>query len=110
MHRPNINPDPIILSTADFNTTPTQLDITQLFELSDDSMVRTDVRATVERYNTYTLEQIDRTYDTLAEFASVTSPTKDEDSAGLDFRVPRYDIDLETFDKVNYVWYDSDSA
>ena len=107
---PNINPDPILLSVGDFDPVPTQLDITQLFVLSDDSMVRTDVRAMVERYNTYTLEQIDRTYDSLAEFASVTSPTHDEDSAGIDYRVPRMDIDLETFDKVNYVWYDSDSA
>ncbi len=107
---PDIGGDPIVLAVGDFDIAPTILDITSIIPLSEDSMVRTDVRSMVERYNTYTIEQIDRTYDSIAEFMSVNSPTHDEDSAGIDFRVPRMDIDLETFDKVNYVYYDSDSA
>ena len=59
------------------------------------------------------LSEIDRNYDSIRELISTTSPTMDEDSAGLDGRVQRFSQDREVFDtmdEVKYTYYDSDSA
>lgn len=51
-------------------------------------------------YGDLTIEQLDRIYDDVGEAAGRTSPTFDEDSAGVDFRVARLSSTLDTFDEV----------
>ena len=51
-------------------------------------------------YGDLTIEQLDRTYDDVGEAAGRTSPSFDEDSAGVDFRVARLSSTLDTFDEV----------
>jgi hypothetical protein len=75
-----------------------------------DSDHRISLAATVERYKTLTIAEIDSQYDTVAEFIGVNSPTFDEDSDVGDPRAPRFSSDLDTFDEVKFVWRDSDSA
>ena len=55
-------------------------------------------------------EEIGRNYDTIEEWIGTNSPTFDEDSAVGDPYAPRMSTELDTFDEVNYIWYDSDSA
>lgn len=101
--------DPLVIGVADITPTATA-DLTGLIALSYDSDLRIDLPGRVEEYKTKTLAEIDRNYDTIAEFIGTNSPTFDEDSSGVDYRVPRFSTDLDTFDEVNYMWYDSDSA
>lgn len=103
--------DPVITATA-IITPEAELDITGItFDLgSDDPGYRFDLNATVDKYKNATLEQLDRQYDSISEFIGVNSPTFDEDSAVGDARAPRFSSTFDTFDEVNYVWYDSDSA
>ena len=75
--------------------------------------LRIDLPSAVKTYQDIPLEDIDRNYDTIAEFMGTNSPTMDEDSAGLDYHVARFSQDrslFDTMDEVKYTWYDSDSA
>ena len=75
--------------------------------------LRIDLASTVKAYQNIPLEEIDRYYDTIAEFIGTNSPTMDEDSVVGDARVARFDmarIEFDTMDEVKYTWYDSDSA
>lgn len=101
--------NPVISSVADISIGGA-LDITGLVSNSIDSDYRVDLNAIVNDYQTITLEQIGRQYDTFAEFAGTNSPTFDEDIVSGDSAAPRFSSTLDTFDEVNYIWYDSDSA
>ena len=101
--------DPLVIGIADITPTATA-DLTGLIPLSYDSDLRIDLPGRVEDYKTRKIEELDRNYDTIAEFIGTNSPTFDEDSSGVDYRTPRFSTDLDTFDEVNYIWYDSDSA
>lgn len=101
--------DPLVIGIADITPTATA-DLTGLIPLSYDSDLRIDLPGRVEDYKTRKIEELDRNYDTIAEFIGTNSPTFDEDSSGVDYRTPRFSTDLDTFDEVNYMWYDSDSA
>ena len=89
-----------------------QLDVTGLRPRGVflDSEVRVDVNTQVEEYTNFTIDQIGRNYNTIEEWVSTKSPTFDEDSAIGDPYTPRMSAELDTFDEVNYIWYDSDSA
>ena len=100
--------DPVVTSTA-FITPTAELDITGVV-YQGDSGFRMNLNYMVDSYADIPLEALDRQYDTLAEWLGVNSPTFDEDSAVGDARAPRFSSTFDTFDEVNYVWYDSDSA
>tara|TARA_B110000977_G_C11091284_1_gene496994 strand:- start:976 stop:1944 length:969 start_codon:yes stop_codon:yes gene_type:complete len=89
-----------------------QLDITGLRPRGVflDSDTRISLNGQVEDYATRTIEEIGRNYDTIEEWIGTNSPTFDEDSAVGDPYAPRMSTELDTFDEVNYIWYDSDSA
>tara|TARA_R110000764_G_scaffold198862_4_gene284142 strand:- start:1265 stop:2212 length:948 start_codon:yes stop_codon:yes gene_type:complete len=99
------NTDPVVegIATAIFGA---QLEATGIVPTD----TRVDLLRKLQDYENITLEQIDRNYDTIEEWAGTQSPTFDEDSAGIDYRTPRMSTDLDTFDEVNFPWYDSDSA
>lgn len=101
--------DPLVIGIADITPTATA-DLTGLIPLSYDSDLRIDLPGRVEDYKTRKIEELDRNYDTIAEFIGTNSPTFDEDSSGVDYRAPRFSTEFDTFDEVNYMWYDSDSA
>lgn len=78
-------------------------DITALVD-SNGTLVRTDVRFTVELYQSVTLSEINSTYSSIREFITPTSPTFD-DSADSNGAAIRFDnTRFETFDQS---WYDS---
>lgn len=104
--------DPIIEGIATSQMSA-QMDATGLIPFTggiSDSDARIDLVRKVQDYQDITLEQIDRNYDNISEWAGASSPTFDEDSAGIDFRAPRMSTNLDTFDEVSFPWYDSDSA
>lgn len=75
--------------------------------------LRIDLPGAVAEIQNLTLAEIDRHYDSIRELIGTSSPTFDEDSAGADYRVPRFSSDrtiFDTMDEVNYTYYDSDSA
>ena len=103
--------NPVFEGIATTNITA-QLDVTGLRPRGVflDSEVRVDVNTQVEEYTNFTIDQIGRNYNTIEEWVSTKSPTFDEDSAIGDPYTPRMSAELDTFDEVNYIWYDSDSA
>ena len=105
------NLNPVFEGVATTSITA-QLDITGLRPRGVflDSEVRVNVNTQVEEYTNYTIEEIGRNYDTIEEWVGTNSPTFDEDSAIGDPYAPRMSTELDTFDEVNYIWYDSDSA
>ena len=105
------NLNPVFEGVATTSITA-QLDITGLRPRGVflDSEVRVNVNTQVEEYTNYTIEEIGRNYDTIEEWIGTNSPTFDEDSAIGDPYAPRMSTELDTFDEVNYIWYDSDSA
>ena len=93
------------------NTLGASLDITGLIPTYGDSaeMIRTNLFQVDDKL-TKTLAELDTQYDTFSEFIGTNSPTFDEDSEGLDGRVPRFSNVNDTMDEVAYSYYDSDSA
>lgn len=108
--------DPVVQGIASLGVPLTTTDLTG--EVDSDGRgtygkLRIDLPSAVKTYQDIPLEDIDRNYDTIAEFMGTNSPTMDEDSAGLDYRVARFSQDrslFDTMDEVKYTWYDSDSA
>lgn len=103
-----VDADPVVTSTA-IIAPSAEMDLSGIIYQADTGY-RVDLNRTVESYKDITLEQLDRQYDNFAEVFGANSPTFDEDSADPDYHAPRFSSTLDTFDEVNYVWYDSDSA
>ncbi len=111
----DINIDPVIQGEAAMTFSPIS-DITG--EVDSDGRgtygkLRIDLPTAVKTYQDLPISEIDRYYDSMAEFVGTNSPTMDEDSAVGDPRVGRFDQDrsiYDTMDEVKYTYYDSDSA
>lgn len=111
----DINIDPVIQGEAAMTFSPVS-DITG--EVDSDGRgthgkLRIDLPTAVKTYQDLPISEIDRYYDSMAEFVGTNSPTMDEDSAVGDPRVGRFDQDrsiYDTMDEVKYTYYDSDSA
>jgi len=108
-----ISVNPTIQSTASLTTYLPTLDLTG--EVDSDGRgvygkLRIDLPSAVETYQDLTIEEIDQYYDSMIDLVDASSPTFDADSST---NVGRFDQDrkrYDTFDEVNYPWYDSDSA
>lgn len=107
-----ISINPIIQSTATLSYQP----ITDLTgEVDSDGRgtygkMRIDLPTAIDTYQDLTIEEINQYYRSMEELISPSSPTFDADS---DTNVARVDQDrtrFDTFDEVEYPWYDSDSA
>jgi len=111
----DINIDPVVQGEAAMTFSPIS-DITG--EVDSDGRgtygkLRIDLPTAVKTYQDLPISEIDRYYDSMAEFVGTNSPTMDEDSAVGDPRVGRFDQDrsiYDTMDEVKYTYYDSDSA
>lgn len=108
--------DPVVQGEASLGTALQITDLTG--EVDSDGRgtygkLRIDLPGAVEEIQNLTLAEIDRHYDSISELIGTNSPTFDEDSAGTDYRVPRFSSNrsvFDTMDEVNYTYYDSDSA
>jgi hypothetical protein len=107
---------PVVQGVATLTQVLTTTDLTGIVDSDGRGVygkLRIDLASTVKAYQNIPLEEIDRYYDTIAEFIGTNSPTMDEDSVVGDARVARFDmarIEFDTMDEVKYTWYDSDSA
>ena len=107
-----VNVDPVVQGEASLGTGLLVTDLTGEVD-SDGVKLRIGLPEAIEAIQDIPLSEIDRNYDTIRELISTTSPTMDEDSAGLDSRVQRFSQDrsvFDTMDEVKYTYYDSDSA
>jgi hypothetical protein len=71
---------------------------------------RVDPTKIINHFDTQTIAQLDSSYQSIQDFTDLLSNRFDEDSSG---KVARFDMDLsfaDTFDEVDFPWYDSDSA
>lgn len=108
--------NPVVQGVADLGTPLLVTDLTG--EVDSDGRgtygkLRIDLPGAVKAIQDIPLEEIDRYYDSISELIGTSSPTFDEDSAGIDYHVPRFSSDravFDTMDEVKYTWYDSDSA
>ena len=111
-----VNVDPVVQGEASLGAGLLVTDLTG--EVDSDGRgtygkLRIGLPEAIEAIQDIPLAEIDRNYDTIRELISTTSPTMDEDSAGLDSRVQRFSQDrsvFDTMDEVKYTYYDSDSA
>lgn len=108
-----LNLNPVVSGTASMGMVAYDdvTGIVQYLDSADD--LRIDLPTTIETYQNLELGVIDRYYDGVRELIGTNSPTFDEDSAGTDYHVARFDMNeslFDTFDEVKYVWYSADSA
>lgn len=113
---PDLMPDwrdiatiPVIEGVATLTPSVQNIDLTGEVD-SDGTRIRIDLPTAVELYQDLTAPEVDKYYSSIREFVGTNSPTFDQDIAGLDSAVARFDQDdsrMDTFDEVNYVYYDS---
>lgn len=108
-----LNLNPVVTATASMGIMAYN-DVTGIVHYLDSAdNLRIDLPTSIETYMDIELGALDRYYDNIREVIGTTSPTFDEDSDGIDYRVARFDQNSaveDTFDEVKYVWYSPDSA
>ena len=100
-----------IIATSEISGIVKNTDNSQdtVYSETDLDNVRVKLPLAITDISQYTIEQVDRQYDTIAEFAGVNSATFDEDSDGTDYHTPRLSSTLDTMDEVRQTWWSTDT-
>lgn len=106
---PPISLDPLIIAEPLFGIVPQALgEVTGLVYMRDGkpaagqnaTLYRIDPTIEPSNVGDKTIEELDREFDTVAEYYGITSPTFDEDDVVGDTRTPRFSNIDDTFDQV----------
>lgn len=101
-----ISVNPVIQGIASLDTYQPYVDMTGEVD-SDGTKIRTDLPTQINTYQDLTVEELTAYHRSMEELISPSSPTFDADS---DTNVAKFDQDrtlFDTFDEVDYPYYDS---
>lgn len=107
---PDINIGTVSFTNNAIMSVDGAIDLTNLIK-SDSAgvFIRTNPYDNIQPFSSITITQLDAMYQSIADLVSINPFSFDEDSdAGG--RTMDMSNAIETFDQVNYKWYDSDSA
>ena len=108
-----ISINPVVEATATLTTYQPTTDLTG--EVDSDGRgtygkMRIDLPTAVGTYQDLSIEEIDQYYSSMIDLVAPSSPTMDADSSTGVARFDQNRKRFDTFDEVNYPYYDSDSA
>lgn len=98
-----LNPEIEALAVASFSG---EIDLTGEID-SDGTKIRMDLPTSVELYQDLEAGDVDKYYGNIRELIGTNSPRMDGDSTTSVARFDQDDSRMDTFDEVNYTYYDS---